>query len=204
MELVHPYTCVVAGLLGSGKTVWVSRFLKNSRDLCTVQFEKVLVYYAEWQEAYARDFRLPRGPEFREGLPDLVYYSQDPEKKKLLILDVLMREKYIKVMADLFSRGSHHKNLSVLYFTQNIFHQGKCSRDISLNAKYIVFFKSPRDRTQIRHLAQPVYPEDTRFLREAFAHATAKPHTYLFFNLTQSTPDELRFWACIFPDDPRN
>ena len=115
-----------------------------------------------------------------------------------------MREACTEVVVDLFSRGSHHKNLSVLYVTQNIFHQGKCSRDISLNAKYIVLFKSPRDRTQIRHSAQQVYPEDTRFVREAFAHASAKPHSYLFFDLTQSTPDELRFRACIFPDDPRN
>ena len=197
MELVHLFTCVVAGPSGSEKSVWVSRFLENSRALCTVQFDRVLVYYAEWQEAYAREFQLPRGPEvkFREGLSDPVDYSHNPEEKKLLILDDLMREGCTEVVANLVSRGLDHKNSSVLYLTQNIFHQGKCSRDISLNAKYIVLFKSPQDRNQIRHLAQQVYPEDTRFVREAFPNATAKPHIYLFFDLTQSTSDKLRFRA---------
>ena len=206
MEMVHPFTCIVAGSSGSGKTVWVSRFLKNSHKLCTVRFDRVLLYYSEWQEAYVQDFRLPGGPEveFREGLPDPADYSHDNDKKKLIILDDLMREACTEVVSDLFSRGSHHKNLSVLYLTQNLFHQGKCARDISLNAKYIVLFKSPRDRSQIRHLAQQVFPEDTRFVREAFAHATAQPHTYLFFDLSQGTPDELRFRANIFPDDLRN
>lgn len=206
MELVHPFTCIIAGSSGSGKTVWVSRFLKHSREVCSVAFDRILVYFAEWQASYSTDFRVPRGPEveFREGLPDPSHYSHDPEKKKLLVLDDLMRESCNEVVSDLFSRGSHHKNLSVLYLTQNLFHQGKFSRDISLNAKYIVLFKSPRDRSQIRHLAQQVYPEDTRFVQEAYKHATALPHTYLFLDLSQSTPDELRFRACIFPDDPQH
>uniref|UniRef100_A0ABD2WZR4 Uncharacterized protein n=1 Tax=Trichogramma kaykai TaxID=54128 RepID=A0ABD2WZR4_9HYME len=115
-----------------------------------------------------------------------------------------MRESSNNDVLDLFTKGSHHKNLSVIFLTQNIFHQGKGQRDISLNTKYIVLFKNPRDRAQIWHLAQQVFPEDPKFLVEAFTDATRLPHSYLFLDLTQSTRDELRFRSCIFPDDDKN
>ena len=47
-----------------------------------------------------------------------------------------------KTNVDLSTRERHHRNLSVIYVAQNIFHQGKEMRNISLNAHYIVLFKS--------------------------------------------------------------
>ena len=56
----------------------------------------------------------------------------------LIILDDLLNEVYSKDVCDLFTKGSHHRNISVLLLTQNLFHQGINCRDISLNAKYLV------------------------------------------------------------------
>ena len=56
-------------------------------------------------------------------------------------------------IVDIFTKGSHHRDLNVFYITQNLFHQGKGQRDISLNASYIIYFKNPRDKRQIKHLA---------------------------------------------------
>ena len=75
---------------------------------------------------------------------------------------------------------------------------------MSLNAKYIVLFKSPRDRSQIRHLAQQIYPEDVKFVQEVFEQTMILPHLYLFLDLSQKTLDELRFRSCIFPDGSKN
>ena len=61
-------------------------------------------------------------------------------KKKLLILDDLMRESSSNVILDLFTKGSHHKNISVIFITQNVFHKGKAQRDISLNTKYLMLY----------------------------------------------------------------
>ena len=41
----------------------------------------------------------------------------------------------------LFTRGSHHRNLRVIYVVQNLFHQGKGSRSRNLNSHYLVLFK---------------------------------------------------------------
>ena len=46
-----------------------------------------------------------------------------------------------KRIVNLFTRGSHHRNLSVI-IAQNLFHQGKGSRNISLNSYYLVSFKN--------------------------------------------------------------
>ena len=48
-------------------------------------------------------------------------------------------------IANLFSRESHHRNISVILILQNLFHQGKYCRDISLNTHYFFLFKNPRD-----------------------------------------------------------
>jgi hypothetical protein len=56
-----------------------------------------------------------------------------PEKKHLIILDDLMDETDQRV-ASMFTTKSHHRNISVMYIVQNLFHRGKHNRTISLNA----------------------------------------------------------------------
>jgi len=40
------------------------------------------------------------------------------------------------------TRGSQHRNISVILITQDLFHHGRYCRDISLNAKYMVVLKN--------------------------------------------------------------
>ena len=58
--------------------------------------------------------------EFVEGLPDLSQF--DGSKNVLLILDDMMSE-INQTMTDLFTKGSHHRNISVIFITQNLFHK---------------------------------------------------------------------------------
>ena len=53
--------------------------------------------------------------------------------------------------------------ISVIYIVQNLFHQGKGSRSISLNSHYLLLFKNPRDKLQILTLAKQMYPGQTDF-----------------------------------------
>ena len=55
----------------------------------------------------------------------------------LIVLDDLMSQcSNDSRVADLFTRGSHHRGISVMYLTQNLFPPGKLSRAISLNCHY--------------------------------------------------------------------
>ena len=140
--------------------LFVKNFLKYIDSVSNTSFDRVILYYGEWQSRY-RD--LGKDIEFREGLPQNTDWVNDP-RPKLVIIDDLMRESSSGgAIVNLFTKGSHHNNLSVIFITQNIFHQGKGQRDISLNAQYIVIFRNLRDRAQIRHLARQVYPENSRF-----------------------------------------
>lgn len=116
----------------------------------------------------------------------------------LIVLDDLMTSAYTKNVCELFTKGSHHKNISVILITQNVFHQGKFCRDISLNCKYLVLFKNPRDKSQIFPLARQVFPECPSSLVKVYKEVTSKPYGYLFMDLTQTTHDIVRFQTDIF------
>ena len=55
---------------------------------------------------------------------------------------------------DLFTKVSHHCDVACIYLTLNLFPPGKFSRNISLNAHYIIAFNHPRDTLGLRTLAQ--------------------------------------------------
>ena len=102
-------------------------------------------------------------------------------------------------MCDLFTKGSHHRNVSVILV--NLFHQGPKCRDISLNAKYVVALKNVRDRNQFSFLARPAYPENSCSLYRAYLDATSRPHGYLILDFSQDRDDRVRFRTNVFPDE---
>jgi hypothetical protein len=105
-----------------------------------------------------------------------------------------------KRLTHLFTRGSHHLNLSVIFITQNFFHKGKEMREITLNAHYILLLKNRRDMSQIMHLGRQLYPKNTKFFQEVYEDATKNPFSYLFIDLRTDTPEELRLRTQILPN----
>lgn len=135
---------------------------------------------------------------YHEGLP---VFDKHCKKSSLIILDDLLDKAYSSDVSSLFTKGCHHRNISVILITQNLFHQSAHSRDISLNTKYMVLFKNLRDKNQITFLARQVYPEDWRSFYKAFQDATRKPHGYLLIDFCQGTNDLVRFRTNIFPSE---
>lgn len=189
----HPFTAIIAGPSGCGKSKFVCDFLKNINHVCNQEFNTILWCYDEMQPLYNLN-----GVNYYQGIPDLNMF--DGKYPQLIIIDDLMRESDGRIV-DIFTKGSHHRNLSVFYITQNLFHQGKGQRDISLNSSYIIYFKNPRDKTQIRFLARQIVPENPKYVEEAYKDATSKPHGYLMIDLKQNTDDIYRMKTNIFPDE---
>ena len=99
--------------------------------------------------------------EFVKGIPTALEQGSyvDVNKRNLIVFeDQMIDASKDKRIVNLFNRGSHHRNLRVIYNVQNLFHQGKGSRSISLNSHYLALFKNPRDNLQILTLASKCIP----------------------------------------------
>lgn len=194
LKWVHPFTAILAGPTSCGKSFFVRKFLSKLSDMVDQPIYEVIYCLPPGQpiDEFFSKFTVVR------GVPDFDVFND--LKPRLIILDDLMRETDDTVV-DLFTKGSHHFNLSVIFITQNIFNQGKGRRDISLNAHYIVCFNNPRDRQQILTLSRQISPENSKYIQEAFRDATSLPFGYLLFDLKQSTPDNYRYRTSIFDTD---
>ena len=200
MKLIHPSNILISGPTGSGKTQFVSRLLRSK--LIDPFPSRILYLFSEWQHEY--DSLLESLPEitFQRGFPDKLMDSFSPNQTNLLILDDQMSKVGDKKeLADLFTKGSHHRNLTIIYTVQNLFDKSKSMRTASLNSQYLVLFKSPRDKTIVQHLGNQMFPKNTKFLMDAFEDATQAPYGYLLMDLRQDTPEEMRIRTNIFPEE---
>ena len=92
---------------------------------------------------------------FIEGITENLNEYINPKLRNLIVIDDLMSETGSdKRITKLFTKGSLHRNLSVISLLQNLFYNGKESWDISLNVHYIVLFKNPQDNKIITSLAK--------------------------------------------------
>ncbi|GIY45654.1 uncharacterized protein CDAR_576501 [Caerostris darwini] len=191
-KLRHPSNYLIAGATGWGKTQLVKKII----DLKIIHpFPKKVIWcYGVYQELY----REMKNVEFHEGLPSDIHTLSNA----LIVIDDLMSELSSDTkLTKLFTKGGHHRNLSIIFIVQIIFHKGKEMRDISLNAHYLFLFKNPRDRWQIMHLGRQLYPSQTKCFREVYKDGTSKPFSYLLIDLKQDTDDSLRLRSGIFPGD---
>ena len=212
-QFQHPTTCLIAGPTGCGKTKFVSRVIEtlipvsNIMPMISPCPTRIVWVFSEWQPIYENLMGLKQpgfGIEFvkctNTNLTE-IYDSFSASETNLIILDDLMSGTSTtqkKQILQLFTQGSHHRNLTIIYIVQNLFDQGSPSRAISLNAQYIVVFKNPRDSAQIGFLAQQAFPKCPKFLDEAYQDATRSPHTYLLLNLRQECEDWFRVVTQVF------
>ena len=84
---------------------------------------------------------------------------------------------------------------------QNLFHQGKGCRSISLNSHYLVLLKYPRDKLQILTLAKQMYPGQTDFFFNQYEEAVKRPFGYLLIDLKTTTQDNCRLRTNVLPSE---
>ena len=184
---VHPFTCIIAGPSGSGKTQLLIDILAKPNEYIDPPPQRIVYCYSAWQDK----FEPLKNIQFVQGLPDIEDLISNPNERKLVIFDDMMEETSNNLnIQHLFTRGSHHHNMSIFLLTQNLFAKGKF-------AHYTIIFDNPRDRTQIRYLAREIFPENSKFLIEAYTDAIKSPHGYIFIDNKQGTPPEVRIQTNI-------
>ena len=187
LRLKSPFTAMVSGPTGSGKTRALAKLISRRDEICSPPPDEVIYCYGAWQPFFDEipDVR------FHEGMLNVLDDVPNDGKSRWIVLDDLMDEAGGKREANaLFTKHSHHRNVSAFFVTQNFFK--KELRTMSLNAHYLFLFKNPRDGSFITNLGKQLMPGKSRALTESYADATKKPHSYLLVDLRQDTDDRVR------------
>jgi len=161
--------------------------------------DRVIYCYEEFQKDFFCSIKrnIPN-IQFHKGLPK-EYGDGSP---LILVLDDLMSEvAKSEETVKAFTIYSHHKNVSIIFLTQNFFEKGK-TRTITLNCKYIVLLKNPRDNSYISVLGRQMNGGKTnKVLEYAYNEIMRKPHGYLVIDLSMQQNDSFRYRDSLFPED---
>ena len=200
----HPCNIILSGSTGSGKTTITYNIIKNKHLLFSEKPKVVLWYYKQMQSLYRKLRNQNEVNQFIEGAPSSLEDLKQELRKhtkytpKLIVFDDMMHE-VGSILSEAFTVIGHHFNCSILFLSQSLFFGKKEYRTMSLNTKYLLLFKSPRDSSQIMHLARQMNPQDPNVIISAFKDATRHPYSYLLMDFDQQQNDRLRLRTNIFP-----
>ena len=124
LSFTHPFTMCIAGPSSCGKSTWLKNVLEHG--FITPTPSKIIWCYREWQPLYADMMRVIPNITFIQGvdIPEV-----DTRYPHLVVLDDLMTEvTKNKDVSNMFTVGSHHKNMSVICLLQHLFYHGKENR----------------------------------------------------------------------------
>ena len=200
-------TLCVCGPSKSGKTCFVFNLIKHSSDMFKngESPKKILFCYSIQQPMYDEIQRMCGDKiEFFEGVPEISKIQEFADgDHNLIVLDDMMHQ-VVKAenMENLFTLGSHHLHLSVIFISQNLFQQGKHARTIALNTEYYILYKNPRGSGQINTLSKQLGKSLGGTLKSAYNDAVnITPYGYVFLDMTQHCPDNYRIRSGILPGE---
>lgn len=189
---------VDTGPTGSGKSVLMKKILENSNSLIFPNVEECIINYSVWQTLYEQ-IQVPFPIKFLEGITNIEDIPRD-NKHRLIIIDDLMNTlSESQEVCDLYTKYSHHLNISVIILVQNLFEKGKYFRTISLNTHYLWLLKSVRDTSIISTLGRQMM--NSKFLSKCYKDAVSKKFGHLFIDMKASSDDKYRVRSNTFDEE---
>ena len=199
---------VITGPSNSGKLIFTKKLINKLNNMNEVNPPtKVLYYYGVHQVLFDEMERSMKNILFNilfhEGLSTKCFIEEYSDTEHtLIVLDDLMNVALNSEMVEqLFVQSCHHKGLSVVFITQNIYQPGSRARTINLNATYLCLFHNIRDKLQVNCLAKQMYQGQTKMFMEAYEDCTKNNYRYLFIDMYPHSQDEYHLRTNIFPGE---
>ena len=199
---------VLSGATRSGKTYFTHKLLCSLEQTFISPAPKdILFCYAIYQPLYDKLQADVKNLILHQGLPsedeiEEWYCEKDPNVHKLIVLDdlshLIVNNQNIEL---LLTQGSHHKNISVIIITQNLFNNGKYARSQSLNTQYFIIFRNIRDGNQIKCLSRQLFPSTPNKVVLAYEDAIKEQYGYLVIDVHPFSNDKYRLRTKIFPTE---
>ena len=98
-------------------------------------------------------------------------------------------------LLDLFTKHSHHQNITVLHLCQDMFKPGKYAKSISRNAHYIVAFKNLRDQLGMKNLLLEAFATCWQDMMDVYRRVTERPFGYTILDLLHASDDRKRVFS---------
>jgi hypothetical protein len=197
LKFKHPFNMIISGMTQSGKTIFVSRLIKNWKNLLKINKNQLKILFC-FKENHPNLFAKNVEFIYYKNLPnlsDLKKFSPD-----IVVLDDLMTDVNLEV-CELFTVHSHALEISVIFIVQNLFNKNKYMRTISLNSHYFVIMKGIRNENQVEILARQTFGKKSKDVVDAFKFATQEPYGYLVFDFHPNTNRELILRTRIFEEE---
>lgn len=228
-RLLHPFTCIVNGPTGSGKSTFVTELLTNMKTHIDCQFRDIIYITGSRQMKSSivsalrmidrhynkTQIRILNLYDEHEKEDVVKYLSEDfieEYRTKIetgrccVIFDDLMSElAEAGVLVPLFTKISSHYNLSVILLTQNIFHKtgGKHASDhttLYRNTHYLVLFKNPLDSSIFTNISRRIDARSGQRLADLLQYIACS-YRYVLIDGRIDTPKLLRFRSDLFNTD---
>ena len=128
----------------------------------------------------------------------------EPKHSLLVVDDLMFQLSNSKEMEELFVTLAHHRKITCLFLTQNVFYQGKYSRTISLNTWYFVVLSVRRDIRQLKLLAGQILGGGgpTKSFIKAYEDTQKEKYGYLLIDVSPHSVKKHMLRTNIFPDEP--
>ena len=195
----------ISGTSGAGKTSILLRMMKERDFIFDKPIHRVLFCYKIWQPIYDEFQKLfGQRINFVQGLPsqDHIDFLTETRDHSFLITDDMCKDVGAsELITSVHQVQSHHRNMSYVNLSHNLFTKSKYSRDQSLCVHFILVMRSPRDLSQLSFLSKQIFPQYSRAIVEAYLQQmdnTDLSHPYLLINLSPGTDRKHMLLANIF------
>ena len=197
VRLKENFKLFISGPSRCGKTFFVADLLQNIQTFAKQPPSLVVYIYKVWQTKFDEMTNVVHiFLEDQKNIVDKIkeYATGAPI---LIVFDDMINSSSLSELAPLFTVDARHMNMSLVFLTQRMFVNDEYFRQISQNCDYFIIFKNPRNSSEIRTLAQQITPGSLHLIN-MYIEATKEPFSYLFINLTQECPPEIKYLSQFF------
>ena len=157
-----PTTILICGSTQSGKTHFTQKLLQNANGMFSTPVDKIIYAYSEHQPLFEEMRQTIPNFFLHQGLPskeDIEQYTEDVKHTVVVLDDLMLQIAQSQDCVHLFTVTSHHRNVTTVMLSQNLYPPGKYARTISLNCLNVILFK-------ITAILDKSLPLDLRSYRE--------------------------------------